>query len=770
MLSTTIETILAGNKTLAPRGKTDKYFLLAPGSFGYRGYLDDAIRYIEQKQLLDAPLFAKFVRVFTEEPKLDPRDLGWRGEYWGKMMRGGCITYAYTQDPELYRVLSDTAKDMIAAAEEDGRISSYTRETEFDGWDMWARKYVMLGLLYFVEICHEEELAAKALYTAKREADTILAAVGEGEGKKEITKTARMWAGVASSSVLEPIMRIYHLTGEKKYLDFASYIVRSGGSSVQNIFEDAYRDELPLCRYKVLKAYEIISCFEGLLEYYRATGIEKWRIAAVNLGRRIREEELSIIGSAGCWHELFDHTVTRQLATHYADVMQETCVTVTYLKFSLQLLCLTGDAAIADTMERAIYNALLGAVNKEDDQKNGGLPFDSYSPLLMNARGRFVGGKVILSDGSFYGCCACIGSAGTGLIPAASALLSPDGVVMNLYLPGTVATQTPDGAPLELEIQTEYPKDGAVSLTVATNEEKPFTIALRIPAWSRRTVLAVNGQLQSAEPGTYRELRRVWHSGDRIDLYLDMRTEILTPPEEPLPDENSRYHMALRRGPLILARDSRLTGDIRTPVHFKETEKGYADVRLADAPDFPVNFSFAAKQTDGTELPLVDYASAGRTFDANSLVCAWMPTKNYYAFDLSKPFRLTACCRYKNEKVGTETRAPLALREGFLCCVGKPIGEPVFTAVPQKDGSVLIETGGRFLSVNEEGNVVLSDKGDRFTVGFEGLNRIHIRTADGRYLAVKVNSRGELPVYAKPGTTPRPQNLFEVSAPDEKTF
>lgn len=283
-------------------------------------------------------------------------------------------------------------------------------------------------------------------------------------------------------------------------------------------------------------------------------------------------------------------------------------------------------------------------------------------------------------------------------------------------------------------------------------------------------MLAVNGQLQSAEPGTYRELRRVWHSGDRIDLYLDMRTEILTPPEEPLPDENSRYHVALRRGPLILARDSRLPGDIRTPVHFKETEKGYADVRLADAPDFPVNFSFAAKQTDGTELPLVDYASAGRTFDANSLVCAWMPTKNYYAFDLSKPFRLTACCRYKNEKVGTETRAPLALREGFLCCVGKPIGEPVFTAVPQKDGSVLIETGGRFLSVNEEGNVVLSDKGDRFTVGFEGLNRIHIRTADGRYFTVKVNSRGELPVYAKPGTTPRPQNLFEVSAPDEKTF
>ena len=455
--------------------------------------------------------------------------------------------------------------------------------------------------------------------------------------------------------------------------------------------------------------------------------------------------------------------MTRQLATRYADVMQETCVTVTYLKFSFQLLCLTGDAKIADSMERAIYNALLGAVNTEDDQKNGGLPFDSYSPLLMNARGRFVGGKKTLSDGSFYGCCACIGSAGTGLIPAASALLSPEGVVLNLYLPGTVATKTPDGAPLEIEIETEYPGDGAVRLTVATNEEKPFTVALRIPAWSRRTVLAVNGELQSAVPGTYRELRRVWHSGDRIDLYLDMRTEILTPPEEPLPDENSRFHTALRRGPLILARDSRLPGDIRTPVHFKETEAGFAEVHPAKAPDFPVHFAFTAKLTDGTDLPLVDYASAGRTFDADSLVSAWMPTENYYAFDLAKPFRLMACSRYKDNRIGSDTRAPLVLREGFLCTAEKPCREPIFTAVPQKDGSFLLATSDRFLAVNGEGNTVLSDKGEHFRIGFEGLNRVHLRTADGRYLGVKVYSKGELPVYASTSQVVRPHHLFELS-------
>ena len=140
------------------------------------------------------------------------------------------------------------------------------------------------------------------------------------------------------------------------------------------------------------------SCFEGLLEYYRVTGIEKWRDAAVNLGRRICESEVSVIGTGGCWHELFDHTKTRQLATNYTGVQQETCVTVTWMKFCLQLLCLTGDSRYADELERSAYNALLGAINFEKSPLNNGFPFDSYSPLTAGKRGQKVGGNQLLHD------------------------------------------------------------------------------------------------------------------------------------------------------------------------------------------------------------------------------------------------------------------------------------------------------------------------------------------------------------------------------------
>ena len=114
----------------------------------YSGCLDDAIKYIERIQLLDSDLWERFAKQY----KMDDADYdnGWRGEYWGKMMRGACLTYSYTRNPELYRILSNSVKELISSQEPDGRISTYAKNHEFRGWDIWCRKYVLLGLQYFL--------------------------------------------------------------------------------------------------------------------------------------------------------------------------------------------------------------------------------------------------------------------------------------------------------------------------------------------------------------------------------------------------------------------------------------------------------------------------------------------------------------------------------------------------------------------------------------------------------------------------------------------
>ena len=329
-----------------PRLFTDKFFVDYRNTADYTGFIDKTIRYIEE--------FQRFVEQFKQEDA--DYEGGWRGEYWGKMMRGACFTYSYTQNPQLYKILTDTVLDMMEAQEENGRISSYGVHHEFWAWDVWARKYVLLGMQYFLEICTDEELTAKIIKSMCGQVDYIMTKIGDpAEGKKLITAATSNWRGLNSSSLLEPIVRLYSITKEQKYLDFATYIVNCGGTEVINIFDLAYEDKFYPYQYPITKAYEMMSCFEGLLEYYRVTGIEKHKISVINFANKILESDFTIIGSCGCTHELFDHSTVRQANTTNGVIAQETCVTVTLMKFFYQLTLLTGDAKYSDAFETALY-------------------------------------------------------------------------------------------------------------------------------------------------------------------------------------------------------------------------------------------------------------------------------------------------------------------------------------------------------------------------------------------------------------------------------
>lgn len=772
MTHETISSLLKANKMLAPRGGTDRLFPFPAGSFDYRGHLDHAIRFIEDFQLLDQALWAKFVKVFTEAPKPDTADKGWRGEYWGKMMRGACITYQYTQNPALYKVLTETVEEMLKAPEENGRISAYDREAEFDGWDIWCRKYVMLGLEYFLEICTDKDLADRILPVLCGQLDYMIDHLGWD--KLDITKATTHWQGVNSSSVLEPVVRLYNLTGNQKYLDFATYIVERGAAERQNLFEMAYADEKAPYQWQVIKAYEIMSCFEGLIEYYRVTGIEKWKQAALRFGRRVYENEVSIIGSCGCWHELFDNAAKRQLTTVYTGQMQETCVTVTWMKFCLQLLCLSGDCRYADEIERSVYNALLGAINFEKSPLNNGFPFDSYSPLVMGTRARYTGGRKVLSDGSAYGCCACIGSAGTGLIPTSSMLLREDGVAINLYIPGTAATHTPDGCPLEIAIKTNYPADGAISLTLDTTSEQPFTLALRIPEWSTDTTLALNAQMVDVTPGKYVELNRVWKCGDTVELFLDMRTEVIHPDESGLPDENSKYHVALRRGPLILARDARLD-DLHKPVDIAEDADGYAEEVLpAEKPDFMCNVALCVKQKGGSYLTVIDYTSAGSTWDNRSLMSAWMHTKDYFPFDETKPFEMVLSCYMGAGQLPSAdgdacTKRHITLGKDGLFYSPADNTALIVKITDRKEDTchLLVPECGKYLAVDHDGHLTLSKRGTPLTLHWQGHHHYAISAPDGRFLEYD-RVKEQKPLFFGDRTSPIPRNFFDFVNVDEE--
>ena len=636
---------------------------LIPSEQRYTGLSADAAAFIEREQISDAFLWKRFVDQFREQ--LDGENLGWRGEYWGKMMRGAVTVYAYSQSEALYAVLTETVRDMLTVIEEDGRVSSFSRETEFTAWDMWCRKYVMLGMEYYLEICRDPELRAEILSFLCRHADYILAHIGAGEGKLPITQATSSWLGINSSSILEPMVWLYRLTEEPRYLDFATYIVELGAAEGINVFELAYENRLYPYQYGVSKAYELISCFEGLLEYYRVTGIEKYKTAAVNFGKALIESDVSVIGSCGCTHELLDHTKARQTVLN-DDVMQETCVTVTWMKFCARLLRLTGERLFADQIEQSYYNAYLGALNTEHREcdyirkkfveikgnprvEYTFLPFDSYSPLTPDRRGKKVGGSQLLSDYRYYGCCACIAPAGVGEFLAHAVMADEEGLVVCFYENGTVRTELA-GVGVTLAIETAYPADGRVLLKVMPDRPVTAVIKLRLPAWSEQ--VSIQSDLPHALANGYAVLRGEWNGTQSVMLELDMRireTRPITWETDVLytdmriwkpghyvalaqtvthqPEEDA--YLSLARGPLTLAADSRMGKAASSVFAFARDAKGELLCRkqeraeIVDGVPCVVRCTFTAP--DGTAFDLIDYASAGR--DWATEIAAWLPVE-----------------------------------------------------------------------------------------------------------------------------------------------
>ncbi len=381
-----------------------------PGAQEWRGVLDGACRLIADKELKRRGLWAKFVNEYRV--RKDGATRAWAGEYWGKMLRGACITYGYTRDEELLGVLTDTVEDMLTTQDELGRFSTYTVDTEFAGWDMWCRKYVLLAMEYYLDICCPEQgLRDRIVAACMDHADYILGKIGPGG--LDIRKTSADWGAMNSNSILEPMVRLHVLTGEQRYLDFARYIIDCGGCDWCNIFELALENRVYPCQYGVDKAYEMISCFEGICEYYKVTGEDKYLRMAENFFDSMEKSDVTIIGCCGAEGELLNNAACLQSDPSLTDIMQENCVSVTWLKFAERLLEITGKARYADAMERAAYNAVLSAVNLPEKEH----PFDSYAALLFSWRGRARGGEKPLADGGSYGCCECIGSAATGLMP-----------------------------------------------------------------------------------------------------------------------------------------------------------------------------------------------------------------------------------------------------------------------------------------------------------------------------------------------------------------
>ncbi|MBQ8284535.1 MAG: glycoside hydrolase family 127 protein [Clostridia bacterium] len=596
--------------------KKTEFSFLKTEDVKWKGLGESYVRFAIEKQLKDETLWKKCVNLFRVNA--DVADGGWRGEYWGKMMRGACLAYACSGDEELYSILENTVRDLLTTQNaENGRISTYPQEEEFIGWDLWSRKYVLTGMLHFYEICKDEALKEQILTAMRRHIDYVVERIGSGEGKKEICKTSFWWQGLNSATLLEPVLALYKMTQEERYLKFGEYILSTGGLLDGNLLELATENAKKPSEYPVTKAYEMMSFFEGALGYYELKGDEYYLTAVRNFVERIKKHEITVIGCAGCTHELFDNSAEVQTEEVHEIVGQELCVTVTWMRLLARLYQTTGECWLIDEIERSWLNSLGGSLNWKGLRSFhlgfgkwiAPMPFDSYGPLYYTKRNILVGGVKVLPDGSYHGCCVSIAGAGCAMLPLNAVVQQDDALVINEYFEGDAFAQTKEGR-VGVSISAGYFKKGKCTVTVYTEKPAKFAVKFRIPSWSDNATVLL-GEEKVKVAGGYYVVDKEWKNGEKIVLDFDAK----------LQTHYLNDKVCFTYGPFVLARDQKKEKtDIKKPVALVDNAP-----YVFEMPEENENVRILLPTANG-QILLVDYASAGKDWmdEDGCLMTVWM--------------------------------------------------------------------------------------------------------------------------------------------------
>jgi DUF1680 family protein len=521
----------------------------------------------------------------------------WDGEHVGKWLHAATLAWVYTGDPELRKKLDYTATELVKCQLEDGYLGTYTNEKRWTDWDVWAHKYNLIGLLTYIRHTGNMDV----LPACRKLADLLCNTFGDGPGKRDLV--AGHHVGMAPGSVLEPMVLLYRLTGEPRYLDFAKYVLRAyeqpnGPQIVSRLLELKRVDKVGNA-----KAYEMLSCINGILEMYRTTGDAKLLEACRNAWQDIVDNRLYITGGASygeIFHDDFDLPNVNNVG--------ETCVTTTWLQFNAQLLRLTGEARFAEQLERVVLNQLFGA------QKPDGSAWGYY--VEMEGKKPYRGSI----DGH---CCLSSGPRGVALIPTFASSVDADGVVVNLYAAGTARLTLRDGKPVTLTTETIYPSDGKIVITVDTGSAAAFAFKARIPAWCSESTVKVNGKtvdVRTSDDG-YAAINRTWAKADKVELNFKLEPRVI------VGDHKNAGKVAVMYGPLVLAADTALPGTDGmqlSAIRIANTDLAALSISPEPAPDtvkswsnarvFRINAVSRGKPVEIRLIPFADAGSLGENY------------------------------------------------------------------------------------------------------------------------------------------------------------
>lgn len=578
------------------------------------------------------------------------------GEFYGmvfqdsdvaKWLEGAAYSLAQYPDAEL-EARCDEIIDLIGEAQQkDGYLNTYFTVKEPDKrWTNLQEAHELYCAGHMIEAA-----VAYAECTGKTRLLEIVCGMADHIYRHFVEDGAEGYPGHPEIELA--LLRLYHSTGVERYKELALHFI-----NVRGVNSDYYSEEQVKRGWTVWGAdpvdKEYTQCDAPVRELKKATGHAVRAVylytgmadaaietrdkelagACKRLWNNITQHRMYVTGGIGSAYEGEAFTKDDHLPndTAYA----ETCAAIGLIFFSNKMLYLERDGKYADVMERALYNCVLAGMQLD------GTKFFYVNPLevLPGISGEAKTHKHALPVRPKWFTCACCPPNVARLLSSVAEYawhVVGDTLFSNLFVGGTLdLTGCMAG---KISLQTAYPYDERIVYRFMPQEETmSVSLAIRVPGWSKKTEICINGRIADCEVRDgYAYLRGDFGADDVVEMELDLSVRKVYTSSRAAANTG---RVAVQRGPLIYCAEGVDNGGDVLSLSLKKDGKvevsEYLPKKLYGIQELyaegfreAVNeelYSYDAPCTEPCQVTLIPYYTWGNR--GLNQMRVWMPEKN----------------------------------------------------------------------------------------------------------------------------------------------
>jgi DUF1680 family protein len=472
-----------------------------------------------------------------------------------KIIEGASYSLQTYPDPRLDKYLDTLIYKIGKAQEDDGYL--YTNRTiaemhggkglhEWASENRWELDSVLshelynLGHLYEAAVAHYQATGKRTLLdVALKSADLVNKDFGWDKEK--------VYPG---HQVIEMgLVKLYRVTGEKKYLDLARYFLDVRGPKGQQYNQAHIKpvDQTEAVGHSVRATY----MYSGMADIAAIEKDKAYLNAITKIWEDLTFHKMYITGGIGAsgGNEGFAEPYNLPNMSAYC----ETCASIGDIFTNERLFLLHGEAKYIDILEKTLYNSMLSGVSLSGDR------FFYPNPLESNGQHQRQ---------AWFGCACCPSNVARFLpaIPGYIYAVTPQDLYVNLFVSNEADLKLGQKQ-VKISQKADFPWNGNVEINVSPEAASKFNLKLRIPGWARNEAIpgglyrftdinpdsvkiAVNGQkiLAVISQDGYVIISRKWKAGDKVQVDFPMPVRTVVADERVKADAG---RMAVQRGPVI---------------------------------------------------------------------------------------------------------------------------------------------------------------------------------------------------------------------------